>query len=63
MPRVQNMAITANNITVVHSHSNTFSLNEMTNCPMISGRAAINIITAIIGNELTPLMTAIQYRA
>lgn len=35
----------------------------MTNRPMIAGRTAINIITTMIGTEITPLMTALQYRA
>jgi len=28
------------------------------NCPMMSGRSAIDIMTAMMGTKITPLMTA-----
>ena len=59
-PSDQNIAITAIAMTAVHTQPNTFSLNEMTNRPITSGRTAISIITTIIGTEITPLMTALQ---
>jgi hypothetical protein len=60
---VQNIAQTAAAIIKVASQPNIFSLAEITNCPMIFGRDAINIMTAMIGTEITPLITALQYNA
>jgi hypothetical protein len=60
---VQNIAQTAAAIIMVASQPNIFSLAEITNCPMIFGRDAINIMTAMIGTEITPLITALQYNA
>ena len=57
------MAKTAAAIISVANQPSTFSLVVMTNGPMISGRTAINIITTMIGTEMTPLMTALQYNA
>ena len=57
---VQNIAATAIAITNVASHPNILSLGVMGNAPIISGRTAISIITAIIGTEITPLITALQ---
>jgi len=54
------MHATASAITDVHSHPRTFKRREMVNAPMMSCRAAISSITAMIGIETTPLMTALQ---
>ena len=62
-PSDQNIAITAIAMTAVHTQPNTFSLNEMTNRPITSGRTAISIITTIMGTEITQLMTALQKSA
>src|SRR5665647_3427915 len=61
--RVKNMAQTAAAIISVANQPSTFSPVEITNCPIISERTAINIITTMIGTEMTPLMTALQYKA
>ena len=60
---VSSIAATAVAIISVAIQPRTFSFVVMTNRPMIPGRAAISIITAMTGTEMTPLMTALQYSA
>jgi DNA topoisomerase VI subunit B len=55
----QNIKVTAIAIVAVHIQPNNLSLGVMTNRPIISSRAAINTITAIMGTEITSLMTAL----
>ena len=57
------MAKTAAAIISVANQPSTFNLVVITNWPIISGRTAINIITTMIGTEMTPLITALQYNA
>lgn len=60
---VTSIAQTAKAIISVASQPSTFSLVLMTNSPMMSVRAAISIVTTMIGTEITQLMTALQYNA
>ena len=60
---VNSMAKTAAAIISVANQPGTLSLVVMTNCPIISVRTAINIITTMIGTEMTPLMTALLHNA
>src|SRR6266849_9767598 len=57
------IAPTASAITPVASHPRTFRRRLTVKRPMISGRAAISIITAMMGTEITPLITALQMSA
>jgi hypothetical protein len=59
-PGVTNIATTASAITPVHSQPNILSLRVITSFPMMSGCMAISIMTAMIGTEMTPLITALQ---
>src|SRR5450830_1426806 len=45
------------------SQPTTRSLRRITYVPMMSWREAISIITVMIGTEITPLTTALQYKA
>src|SRR5882762_126424 len=57
------IAITASVITPVASQPRFFRRRLTVKRPMISGRAAISIITAMMGTEITPLITALQISA
>src|SRR4051794_21287309 len=54
---------TASAIAPVASHPSRRSFRVMTNGPMISGRTAMRIITAMIGTATTPFSTADQNSA
>src|SRR5204863_9814710 len=54
---------TASAITPVASQPRFFRRRLAVKRPMISGRAAISIITAMMGTEITPLITALQMSA
>src|SRR5258708_13027107 len=60
---VMTIATTATSITNTDSQPRTLRLRLITKGPITSGRTAISIITAIIGTEMTPLMTALQNKA
>src|SRR6266516_2538604 len=57
------IATTASAITPVASQPRFFKRRLAVKRPMISGRAAISIITAMMGTEITPLITALQMSA
>lgn len=57
---ITNMAMTALAMTTVQSHPSTLRRRCTTKLPMMSVRAAINIMTAIIGTEIMPFTTALQ---
>jgi hypothetical protein len=56
----QNMAMAATPIATVANQPTTRSRVEMTNLPITFGLTAMNMISAMIGTETTPLMTALQ---
>ncbi len=58
-----NMASTAVAMTMVDSQPSARRRREMVSVPMMAGRDAISIIRAMMGTEMTPLMTALHYRA
>jgi hypothetical protein len=53
------LAVAAAAIISVANQPITFNLFVMTKRPMMSVRAAINIMTIMTGTEMTPLMTAL----
>src|SRR6266853_1800687 len=57
------IATTASAITPVASQPRFLKRRLTVKRPMISGRTAISIITAMIGTEITPLITALQMSA
>src|SRR5712691_6614047 len=57
------IAPTASAITPVASQPRFLRRRLTVKRPMISGRTAISIITAMIGTEITPLITALQMSA
>lgn len=58
-----NIAITAAAITPVESHPASRSSTGVTKVPMTFRFDAISIISAMIGTDVTPLMTALQNSA
>jgi hypothetical protein len=57
------MAATATAMIRVANQPITFRFDLITKRPMMSGRAAINIMTIMMGTEMIPLITALQYSA
>ena len=60
---MQNIPATAIVITSVPNQPISLNRRLITNAPMMSERDAINIITTIIGIEITPFITALQNNA
>ena len=56
------IATTAIAISAVATHPSRCNRGLIMNVPMMSGRTAMSIISAMIGTAMTPLITAVQYR-